>query len=242
MVYFIPENLLRATPWFEVASMKKISSGSEPNLSTIAAWSVHRNIRKVIIFLKNYLRLTKLRLGIATNDLATTGIALEKQNVKSVRELYELLLRYLILPPELVSKWRRDVTFEPERCSDVLIKDLEPLYRVLWTICFEMELSLVPKHRDYQLLPVKQLAHFKHPSISFSMTLTFYSHLSSRCIHRDQSWGLQASLSLPSLLYSTWEFYFPKLYTSATNLRIMMVTIWRWVLPSWAIHPFYQSV
>ena len=39
---FIAEKRLRVTPWFDVASMKNISSGSDPNFKTKAAWSANK--------------------------------------------------------------------------------------------------------------------------------------------------------------------------------------------------------
>ena len=39
---FIAEKRLSVTPWFDVASMKNISSGSDPNFKTKAAWSANK--------------------------------------------------------------------------------------------------------------------------------------------------------------------------------------------------------
>ena len=46
---FIAEKRLRVTPWFDVASMKNISSGSDPNFKTKAAWSANKVNQEVRI-------------------------------------------------------------------------------------------------------------------------------------------------------------------------------------------------
>ena len=96
----------------------------------------------------------ELRARACADFFATRRVALEEQDVKSVRQFDELVLGNLLLAPELISFWCNRLLLEASRLPDMQVNNPHPVCRFFFAVGLEKELAIVPIECDFELFLV----------------------------------------------------------------------------------------